>query len=80
MKLAGTGRADELVQTVIDAAAAVAGFAMATRRVALVQRIVSCGRADGLRKLASLPVALAVKFQLPAIGVAVLKSVIGVCA
>jgi hypothetical protein len=59
LKLAGTARAAELVQTVIVAAAPVAGFAIVTRRVDLVQRIVSCGSEDGLRKLASLPAAVA---------------------
>jgi len=56
LKLAGTGRTLELVQIVIVAAAAVAGFAIVIWRETFVQRMVSCGSADGLRKLASLPV------------------------
>ena len=58
LKLAGTARTAELVQMIIVAAAAVAGLAIITRRVDLVQRSVSCGSEDELRKLASLPVAL----------------------
>jgi len=58
LKLAGTARTLELVQIVIVAAAAVAGFAIVIWREAFVQRMVSCGSADGFRKLASLPVAV----------------------
>ena len=54
-KLAGTTRDALLVHNVRDAAGALAGFAILTRRVARTQRTVSCGGADRLRKVAALP-------------------------
>ena len=59
LKLAGTLRTAELVHTYMNGAAPVAGFAIVTRRVARTHRIVSCGSADGLVNVASLPSAVA---------------------
>jgi hypothetical protein len=52
-------RAAELVHTCTNGAAPVAGFAMLTRRVPLAQWIQSCGKADALMKVASVPSAVA---------------------
>ena len=59
LKLAGTLRTAELVHTYMKGAAAVAGFAIVTRRVARTHRIDSWGSADGLANIASLPSAVA---------------------
>ena len=58
LKLAGTLRTAEVVQTYMNGAATVAGFAIVTRRVARTHLIVSCGSADGLANVASLPSAV----------------------
>jgi hypothetical protein len=74
LKLAGTLRVSELVHTLIDGAAAVAGLAMLTWRAAREQCIQSCAKPLAFAKVASLPSAVVAYDQVPAIGVAVERS------
>jgi len=69
-KLAGTLRVIVLVQTLRNGTATLPGFAMLTRRVAREQRMVSCGMADALRKVAAPPSVPGANVQLPVIGIA----------
>jgi hypothetical protein len=64
----------ELVQTLMKAAAADAGLEMVTRRVGRVQCTHSCGLPAEFANIASVPSVVEAYVQLPAIGVAVLKS------
>ena len=68
LKLVATARLAELVQTEKLATAALAGFAIATRRVARVQRSVSCGRCEVSEKMASLPPGMVLYDHVPASG------------
>ena len=68
-KLAGRLRDPELVHTNRNGETRVPGLDNVTRRIERAQVIVSCGRADESRNVATLPAAIGALVQLPAIGV-----------